>query len=92
MNTRPGKAQADLISNVNGHDADPLLNLTTIARALGKHPTTIARWVDDGILPFVKIGPLRKVRKSSLEKILASSAMAENTEISIRVKQLREQQ
>jgi predicted site-specific integrase-resolvase len=58
------------------HEEDPILNLTEVARQLGKHPTTIKQWCIDGLLIAIKLpSGLYGVRKSEVNKFLGGSAL-----------------
>ena len=57
------------------NDEDPYMSLSEVARHVGKHPTTIMRWVADGLLEVVRVGPLPKIRRSTLAKFLGGSAL-----------------
>jgi excisionase family DNA binding protein len=58
------------------HEVDPLLNLSEVARQIGKSPQTIARWVQDGLLSAVRLpSGLMAVRKSQVNQFLGSSAL-----------------
>ncbi|AMV31322.1 Helix-turn-helix domain protein [Pirellula sp. SH-Sr6A] len=83
------KTQKKLVEDLNTNDKDPFLNLTTVARALGKHSTTIRNWVNDGIIAATRFpNGLYKIRKSDLEKLLSVSRMRDNKEILDRVSNL----
>lgn len=58
------------------HVEDPLLGFSEVARHLGKSHTTIARWVQDGLLTAVRQpGGRWAVRKSEINKFLGGSAL-----------------
>jgi hypothetical protein len=58
------------------HEQDPILNLTEVARQLGKHPSTIKDWCVQGLLIPVKMpSGLYGVRKSEVNKFLGGSAL-----------------
>lgn len=68
------KSQTQHLKSLATHQDDPLLNLRTVAFALGKNPTTIRNWIDQGNIRAVQQpNGLFKVRKSVLEKFLESS-------------------
>ena len=55
---------------------DAPMNLSEIARACGKSPQTIKRWIMDGLLRGVRMPTgLYGVRKSELRKFLGASAL-----------------
>ena len=59
------------------HEEDPILSCGDVGRQLGKHRTTIWRWVTTGLLEAVRMpgnpGQVG-VRKSEVNKILEASA------------------
>lgn len=58
------------------HQDDPLLTITEVARQLGKSHTTIARWIQDGLLVAVmQPGGRVSVRKSQVNQFLGGSAL-----------------
>lgn len=64
------KKQREEINN------DPVLTQSEVARAVNKHPATISRWIDDGLLAFVRLpSGIRAVRLSELNKFLGGSAL-----------------
>lgn len=71
-----GKRQQDLVQDlIDEATEDPWLNLTSVAKILHVHPSTVSRWCDEGIMKSRVIGKLPKVKKSDL------IAFLENTEI-----------
>lgn len=62
------------------HQEDPLMSTGDVARALGKHPATVLRWIQDGLLPYVRIQGRFSVRKSEVNKLLAGSAIQARVE------------
>lgn len=55
------------------HDEDPILTLTEAARQIGKHRTTIARWINDGIIKAGKHpSGVPGIRQSQVDQILSS--------------------
>lgn len=71
------KRQQDIVQDmIDDVKEDPWLNLVTVASILHVHPSTVGRWVDEGILKHSVIGKLPKVRKSDL------LAFIDNTELS----------
>lgn len=54
---------------------DPYMSLSEVARYVGKSPQTIVRWCADGLIEFVRVGPLPKIRRSALAKFLGGSAL-----------------
>jgi len=63
-------------NNPPTHDEDPLLTISEVARQIGKHPSTISRWVSDGLLQAIRMpSGLPAVRKSDLNAFLGSSAI-----------------
>lgn len=58
------------------HEDDPFLTLSAVARELGKSPTTISRWVQDGLLEAVRQpSGLFAIRKSVVNRFLGGSAL-----------------
>lgn len=52
------------------HEEDPILTYTEAARITGKHRSTIARWVADGLLRAGRFpSGLPCVRKSEIDKV-----------------------
>lgn len=83
------KTQQKLVKDLNTNEKDPFLNLTTVARALGKHSTTIRNWVNDGIINATRFpNGLYKIRRSDLETLLSVSKMKDNKDILDRVSKL----
>jgi excisionase family DNA binding protein len=74
-----GKSQRDLIADLNTHEKDPLLTLSAVGRALGRHHDSIKRMIDDGFLRATRVGKLLKVRKSDVAKILNASTFDDQT-------------
>lgn len=63
------------------HVEDPVLNLSEVARQLGKHPSTIKQWIVDGLLMPVKMpSGLFGVRKSEVNKFLGGSALQQQVQ------------
>ena len=87
--TNNAKTQSDLIKDLNTHEKDPLLNLNTVAKALGKSPQTIAVWVNTGIIKTERVGPLPKIRKSVLEALLSGSMLGEDENTVMKVDALK---
>ena len=83
------KSQRDLITDLNAHDNDPLLHLSTVGRCIGRHGMTIRRWIDEGILKAVRVGPLQKVRKSEVAKLLEHSRFADDADVMERFNKLK---
>ncbi len=53
------------------HQEDPLLTMSEVARRIGKHPSTIRRWVDDGLLTAVRLpSGLPAVRESQILQLM----------------------
>ncbi|MFG0262871.1 MAG: helix-turn-helix transcriptional regulator [Novipirellula sp. JB048] len=53
------------------HKEDPILTYTDAAKMLGKHRSTISRWVGDGLLTSLRMpSGLPGVRQSEIEKLL----------------------
>jgi excisionase family DNA binding protein len=83
------KSQRELISDIDSHQNDPLLHLSTVGRCIGRHGMTIRRWIDEGILKAVRVGTLHKVRKSEVAKLLEHSTFADDDVVMERFKNLK---
>lgn len=58
------------------HKEDPLLTITEVAERLGKSHTTIRRWIDDGLLPAVRMpSGLFNVRQSEANRFLETTTL-----------------
>jgi excisionase family DNA binding protein len=59
-----GKSQKELIKGIGSHADDPMLFQSTVADALGVHPSTVGRWVESGAMPYVQLpgGQVRILR------------------------------
>jgi excisionase family DNA binding protein len=56
---------------------DPLLTPHVAAKRLGVHRETIYRWMHRGLLPFIALGPRRKmIRESEVRRILSGQRSA----------------
>lgn len=67
---------AALVTDPPTHKEDPMLTLSEVARQLGKHPSTIGRWVADGLLKAVPLpGGRLAIRKSQVNQFLGGSAL-----------------
>lgn len=56
---------------------DPILTMSECARRAGKHPSTIGRWIADGLLKIVRHPTgLPGVRESEFNKFYGNSALA----------------
>ena len=63
-------------SDALSHEEDPLLNLSQVARLIGKHPSTVQRWARDGLLKVQRMpSNLPGVRRSEVNKFLGGSAL-----------------
>jgi excisionase family DNA binding protein len=54
-------------------DGTEYLRAADIARLTGMSLRTVRRWIDDEILPSVKLGGARLVAEADLERLLCSS-------------------
>lgn len=69
----PVNVTPDLTPPVEG---DSLLNFSEIARMINKHPSTILRWVTDGLLKSVRLpSGLRGVWRSEINSFLGGTAL-----------------
>ena len=58
------------------HREDELLSASEVGRRIGKSHTAIRRWMDDGLLPYVRMpSGIRMVRSSEVNKLLGGSAI-----------------
>lgn len=57
------------------HEDDPLMSLSEVGAYVGKSPQTIARWIQDGLLEAVRVGPLFKIRRSVLARFMGGTAL-----------------
>lgn len=58
---------------------DRLLKVAEVAERLSVTDSTVYRWIDDGSLPAISVGPKStRVRESDLEELLARSARTPN--------------
>lgn len=74
--TAGGGMACATISDPPTHEDDPLMTQSEVARALGKSPQTIGRWIADGLLAFTKLpSGLPVVRRSEVNKFLGGSAL-----------------
>lgn len=53
-----------------------VLSLAGAARELGVSPATVGRWARRGLLPTVKIGPSRRVLRSTLDAFIREREVA----------------
>jgi excisionase family DNA binding protein len=52
---------------------DPLLTVDDVAAALGLNQQTVRNYIDDGVLPAVRVGNRRvRIRRSALDAFLAA--------------------
>ena len=57
-------------------EEDELLSPSEVGRRLGKHPSTILRWIEDGLLQAIRLpSGLWVVRASQVNQILSGSAI-----------------
>lgn len=83
------KSQRDLITDLDSHQNDPLLHLTTVGRCIGRHGATVRSWIDQGLLKAVRVGSLWKVRKSEVAKLLSHSTFGDSEEVMTQFKNLK---
>lgn len=63
--------------NVKTHEDDPILTFSEAARLIGRHRSTIQRWVDQGKIKSMTLpGSRRAVRRSEIDKILMQEEVA----------------
>ncbi|MGH9931694.1 MAG: hypothetical protein ACREA9_21030 [Pyrinomonadaceae bacterium] len=55
---------------------DPIITMATAGRALNKHPSTIARWIKDGLLNAIRMpSGIFGLRRSELNKFLGGTSL-----------------
>ena len=75
--TEPAEMPA-VAEETKSHAEDPLMNLSEVARFCNKDPSTISRWVRDGLLRCVwSPSGLPAVRRSEVVKFYGGSALAD---------------
>lgn len=70
--------QAVSVKNVEpiSGEVDRLLSQSEVARMLNKSPQTIGRWINDGLLRFVRQPDgLPKIRKSEIDAFLGVTCL-----------------
>ncbi len=55
-------------------DDDPLLPVSEVAKRFSVSDQTIYRWIDEGLLPVVKVRRLLRIRRSDVERLLADAS------------------
>lgn len=81
-NVPDGKSQADLVSDVQTHADDPILNQATVAAAMGVAKSTVHRWLAEGAIEAVPNPKgILKVRKSIMLNFLRSSKWAGDEDV-----------
>ncbi len=58
---------------------DQLLAVSEVAKRFSVSDQTIYRWIDDGILPVVKVRRLLRIRSSDVERLLEESSQTPST-------------
>lgn len=59
-----------------GEQSDEIITMAEAARALGKSPQTVGRWIQDGLLNAVRMPTgIFHLRKSELNKFLDGTAL-----------------
>jgi len=58
---------------------DQLLAVSEVAKRFSVSDQTIYRWIDDGILPVVKVRRLLRIRSSDVDRLLDESSQAPST-------------
>jgi len=51
-------------------DKEEYLTFAEVAQRVHVHYETVRRWARDGVIPTVRIGTVRRIRKSDLERIV----------------------
>jgi predicted site-specific integrase-resolvase len=63
------------------HEEDPILSYCEVARRVGKHPTTVGRWVRDGLLTIIRMpSGMPGIRESQVHAFLGGSALGEEND------------
>ncbi len=55
-------------------DDDPLLLVSEVAKRFSVSDQTVYRWIDDGLLPVVKVRRLIRIRTSDVDRLLADAS------------------
>ena len=55
-------------------DQDRLLAVSEVAKRFSVSDQTIYRWIDEGILPVVKVRRLLRIRQSDVDRLLEESS------------------
>ena len=55
-------------------DEDPLLPVSEVAKRFSVSDQTIYRWIDDGLLPVVKVRRLLRIRTSDVDRLLQDAS------------------
>lgn len=56
------------------NEEDRLLPVSDVAKRFNVSDQTIYRWIDDGILPVVKVRRLLRIRQSDVDRLLEESS------------------
>jgi excisionase family DNA binding protein len=56
------------------NEEDRLLGVPEVAKRFSVSDQTIYRWIDDGLLPSVKVRRLLRIRQSDVERLLEESS------------------
>ena len=66
-------------NNRVSHAEDPFLPLSAAARQIGKHPSTLKRWVLEGLIVAVQLPSGRfQIRQSQVDRYLGGSTIQES--------------
>jgi excisionase family DNA binding protein len=86
-----GKRQQDIVQDLlEESKEDPWLNLVTVATILQVHPSTVGRWVDEGILKHNVIGKLPRVRKSDLLAFIEHTNLSSKDQARVSIEETTE--
>lgn len=55
-------------------DEDPLLPVSEVARRFSVSDQTVYRWIDNGLLPVVKVRRLFRIRTSDVDRLLTDAS------------------
>ena len=55
---------------------DSFLTVAEVAEVLKLNPQTVRNWIDQGLLPALRVGRRVRIKRSDFERILAESQIA----------------
>lgn len=75
------KGKKEQVEKLPTHEQDAFLTPSEVGRQIGKHHTTIGRWIVDGLLKAVRMPNNKYVlRQSEVNKFLGGSALTARVE------------